>query len=198
MRNSGSDPSAPSEHLPFQGRLFCRGEHCSPGLPETNEGTATHRPWAYTLCRGGRPRRPGRSLGTNCRGEFRSPGRFSGLPFRSTTHISLPLSGKACIMDRWKGTPSLTRRPLLKNSLPDCFSIHPLRGAFVRRVSPSAEGDQGLCPWIPAGSERLPAPRNYYFNSSSNGGHHNSAFQVKKAPAGRRSFRFILLQAADR
>ena len=38
------------------------------------------------------------------------------------------------IQTAYKGTPSLTRRPLFENSPPDCFQIHPLRGALRLNV----------------------------------------------------------------
>ncbi|MGN0637078.1 MAG: hypothetical protein ACI4J0_01795 [Huintestinicola sp.] len=61
-----------------------------------------------------------------------------------------------------RGTPSIAGRSPLENSPLDCFQFTPLRSSSKdKEISPSAEGDEGLCPLDPRKPlKRL--ERNFY------------------------------------
>ena len=65
-----------------------------------------------------------------------------------------------------EGDALTCRASPLKKQSPGLFFHSPLADApsiLFRFSLKAVKSDQRLCLWIPAGSERLPAPRNYFF-----------------------------------
>ena len=155
-------------------------------------------------CRGRRPRRPGRSIrsqGTNCRGEFRSPGRFFGSSVSlnvfmcrnahrpahagrwGLTHIKT-FDVTCLVAAERQGPPNgpvggdaLYRRasPLKKQS-PGLFFHSPLAELFNAMQGSALHPPRAL-PLDP-GRERAAPCTPQLFEFVAEGGHHNSEFLI--------------------